>query len=79
MALSVLLIIGSRIGRFSKDGIAQRIPGSSRNTATLGALLLFIGWFGFNGGSTLALNGQVVPILANTLLAASPSLAWWPG
>ena len=71
MALSVLLIIGPRLGRFSKNGVPQRIPGSSQNTATLGALLLFVGWFGFNGGSTFALNGQVVPILANTLLAAS--------
>lgn len=71
MALSVLVIIGPRLGRFTRDGIPQRIPSSNQNTATLGALLLFIGWFGFNGGSTLALNGQVVPILANTLLAAS--------
>ena len=71
MALSVLVIIGPRLGRFTRDGIQQRIPSSSQSTATLGALLLFIGWFGFNGGSTLALNGQVVPIFANTLLAAS--------
>jgi Amt family ammonium transporter len=71
MALSVLIIIGPRRGRFSEDGTPNRIAPSNLTIATFGALLLFVGWLGFNGGSTLALSSQVVPILINTLLAAS--------
>jgi Amt family ammonium transporter len=71
MALAVLLIIGPRQGRFSEDGQSQRIATSSLSLATFGAVLLFIGWLGFNGGSTLALNDQVPLILVNTVVAGS--------
>jgi Amt family ammonium transporter len=71
MAVSVLLIVGPRYGRFSPDGTPCRITPSNLTFATFGAMLLFIGWLGFNGGSTLALNGQVHLIVINTLVAGS--------
>lgn len=71
MALSVLLIIGPRLGRFAEDGKPQHLPPANLTIATFGAVLLFIGWLGFNGGSTLAFNGQVVGILINTIVAGS--------
>lgn len=49
--LAALLIIGSRKGRYTKDGAIRVIPASNIPLVTLGAFLLWIGWFGFNGGS----------------------------
>lgn len=71
MSLAVLLIIGPRRGRFAEDGTPQKIHPSNLPLATLGTVFLFIGWLGFNGGSTLALNGQVANILVNTVVAGS--------
>ncbi len=68
VALAAVLVIGPRIGRFT--GSAGAIPGSSIPTAILGCLLIWLGWFGFNGGSTLAWNDSVPLILLNTCLAA---------
>lgn len=70
-SLAVLLIIGQRRGRFSEDGKPQKMPPSNLPLATLGTVFLFIGWLGFNGGSTLALNDQVSLILVNTVVAGS--------
>ena len=70
-SLAVLLIIGPRSGRFAADGTPRRLRPSNLPLATLGAVVLFIGWLGFNGGSTLALNGQVSNILINTVIAGS--------
>ena len=70
-ALAVLLIIGARHGRFDGGGGHNPFRPSSMPIAALGALLLFVGWMGFNGGSTLAFNEQVPMILVNTLLAGS--------
>ena len=65
-ALAAILILGPRIGRFEQGKItASNIP-----LSVIGALLLWIGWFGFNGGSELALDENVLDILLNTLLAA---------
>ncbi|MCD6389237.1 MAG: ammonium transporter [Desulfobulbaceae bacterium] len=71
MSLAVLLIIGPRRGRFAADGTPQKIHPSNLPLATLGTVLLFIGWLGFNGGSTLALNDQVANVLVNTVIAGS--------
>jgi Amt family ammonium transporter len=71
VALAVLFIIGPRRGRFAADGTPRRIHPSNLPVATLGAVFLFIGWLGFNGGSTLALNDQVSHILINTVVAGS--------
>ncbi len=69
VALAAVIILGPRIGRF---GDADRpIHGHNLPMATLGVLLLWFGWFGFNGGSTLAVNESIPLILVNTNLAAA--------
>lgn len=65
VSLALLLIIGPRHGRFSVD----KINGSNLPLSVLGVMLLWIAWFGFNGGSTLVFNDQVSRILVNTLMA----------
>ncbi|UUO08376.1 ammonium transporter [Blastopirellula sp. J2-11] len=70
VALAAVVVIGPRIGRF--DGGEDRpISGHNLTLATFGALVLWFGWFGFNGGSTLSLNSDVPKILVNTNLAGS--------
>ncbi len=73
-ALAILLIVGPRMGRFSKEGPPKSISGANLPLATLGVFLLWFGWFGFNGGSTLALNAQVATILVNTVLAGATGM-----
>ncbi len=73
-ALAVLLVIGPRTGRFAEDGTPRQIPGSNLPLAVLGTLLLWFGWFGFNGGSTLAFNSQAIYALLNTVIAGSSGL-----
>lgn len=79
-SLAITLILGPRFGRFTDR--AQPMHGHSLALSTLGALTLWFGWFGFNGGSTLAINGSVPIILVNTNLAAAAGgvaallLAW---
>jgi Amt family ammonium transporter len=74
VTLAALLIIGARHGRFPKDGPPQKISPASMPLATLGVLLLWVGWFGFNGGSVLAFNDQVPRVLGNTLIASCAGL-----
>lgn len=71
IALAACTILGPRSGRFGADGQVFRIQGHSSVLATSGALILFVGWLGFNGGSTLAASRDVPMILANTVLAAA--------
>jgi len=71
VALAALLIIGPREGRFPPVGAHMKIHGSNLPMSVLGVLLLWVGWFGFNGGSTLALNDQVAGIITNTFLAGA--------
>jgi ammonium transporter, Amt family len=70
VGLAGAIIIGPRIGKFDKDGKPKKIPGHNLPLAFLGVFLLFFGWFGFNGGSTLAANDQVPGIVVNTVMAA---------
>ena len=74
VALAAVLVIGPRLGRFSRQNFDQQAPSSDLPLAFLGALLMWFGWFGFNGGSTLAFNDQVPGILVNTLLAGAAGL-----
>lgn len=68
VALAAVLIIGPRIGRYDTN---FRFPsGSNLPMATMGTLLIWLGWFGFNGGSALTMNWQVPGILLNTCLGA---------
>ena len=73
-ALAILIIIGPRTGRFPTNKPPQSIPGANIPVATLGVLLLYVGWFGFNGGSVLAMNNNVILVVSNTLLAGSTGL-----
>ncbi|OUS09930.1 diguanylate cyclase [Gammaproteobacteria bacterium 53_120_T64] len=68
VALAALLVIGPRFGRYEQG--KQRIPGSNIPMAVLGAMLIWFGWFGFNGGSTLGWNDAVPAILLNTCIAS---------
>jgi Amt family ammonium transporter len=71
VALAALFIIGPREGRFPPVGAHRKIHGNNLPMSVLGVLLLWVGWFGFNGGSTLALNDQVAGIITNTFLAGA--------
>ncbi len=69
VGLATILVVGSRQGRFPKAGQALKIQGSNMPFSVLGTLILWFGWLGFNGGSTLALTPQVPGILVNTVMA----------
>jgi Amt family ammonium transporter len=75
LALVGALALGPRLGRFAKDGRPNAIPGHSISFATLGVFILWLGWFGFNPGSQLAIHGgnadAVALVAANTNLAAA--------
>lgn len=74
VSLAALLVIGPRIGRFGPNGEVNTINGSNIPMAILGVMLLWFGWFGFNGGSTLALNEAVPKIIINTTLAGASGM-----
>ena len=78
-ALAGVLLLGPRKGKYAKDGSAQAIPGANMPLATLGTFILWMGWFGFNGGSTLKLGGigvanEVANVFLNTNAAAAGGL-----
>ncbi len=75
-ALAGAIVIGARSGKFGSDGKPNALVGSSIPLATLGTFILWLGWFGFNGGSQLAMGtisdaADVSKIFANTNLAAA--------
>lgn len=70
-ALTGAFILGPREGKYSSDGKVNAIPGHNMSIATLGCLILWIGWFGFNPGSELAATANVPYIALTTNLAAS--------
>jgi Amt family ammonium transporter len=78
-ALAGVLLLGARKGKYSADGQANAIPGANLPMATLGAFILWMGWFGFNGGSVLATSGvesanSVAVVFMNTNAAAAGGL-----
>ena len=70
-ALAAVLVLGPRLGRYGTDGTTHDIPAHNLPLAALGVFVLWLGWFGFNGGSTLAASGAVGSILMNTNLAGA--------
>ncbi|TPW32444.1 ammonium transporter [Martelella alba] len=75
-ALAGAFVLGPRLGKFSSDGTVNPMPGSNIPLAVLGTFILWLGWFGFNGGSQLALGSiadasAVSKIFVNTNLAAA--------
>lgn len=70
-ALVVAAMVGPRVGKYAK-GVVNVIPGHSIPLGALGVFILWLGWYGFNGASTLAADPASVPgVIANTFLAAS--------
>jgi Amt family ammonium transporter len=74
ISLAILLVIGPRTGRFGDDGKVRTINGSSIPVAVLGVFLLWFGWIGFNGASTLAANDAVPGIILRTMLGGSAGM-----
>lgn len=74
LALALLLLLGPRMGRFGKNGEVNKVSGSNIPMAVLGVILLWFGWFGFNGGSTLSMDREVAGIILRTTLAAASGL-----
>ena len=75
-ALAAVLLLGPRRGKYGKQGEIHPIPGSNLPLATLGTLILWMGWFGFNGGSQLALSSAadataIGTVFVNTNAAAA--------
>ncbi len=75
-ALAGVLLLGARKGKYTKDGRINAIPGANLPLATLGTFILWLGWFGFNGGSQLVLTGventnAVAAVFVNTNMAAA--------
>ena len=71
-ALVAIFLLGSRIGKFDEDGKPKAIPGHSIPMATAGVLILWLGWFGFNGGSVLSADPELTSlVLVTTSLAAA--------
>ncbi|WJG09980.1 ammonium transporter [Aliiglaciecola sp. LCG003] len=78
-ALAGVLVLGARKGKYSADGKVNAIPGSNLPLATLGTFILWMGWFGFNGGSVLATASvesanSVAVVFMNTNAAAAGGL-----
>ncbi|MGC9504144.1 ammonium transporter [Baaleninema sp.] len=74
ISLAALLVIGPRVGRFLPDGTPEKIQGSNLPLSVLGTMLLWLGWLGFNGGSTLVLSDRVAAIMVHTVLAGVAGL-----
>ena len=67
-ALAGVLVIGPRLGKFRKDGTVKPTPPSNVLVVTLGIFILWLGWFGFNGGSQLALGSALDAVAMSTVL-----------
>lgn len=75
MALAGVIIIGPRLGKYGQKGEVNTLPAHNIPMAALGVLILWLGWFGFNGGSTLSANPEAIgPVILSTNLAASAGL-----
>jgi len=75
-ALAGVILLGARKGKYGKDGSVHPIPGCNMPLATLGTFILWLGWFGFNGGSELKLSdvgeaNAVALVFVNTNMAAA--------
>ena len=78
-ALAGVILLGPRKGKYGRRGETRAIPGANLPLATLGTFILWMGWFGFNGGSTLKLGGigvanEVANVFLNTNAAAAGGL-----
>jgi Amt family ammonium transporter len=70
-ALTGAMILGARRGKYDKQGNVRPIPGHNMSLATMGGFILWLGWFGFNAGSTMAADPRAIAHVATTTLIAS--------
>ncbi len=70
-ALAGTLLLGPRIGKYDDDGVPQNMAGHNMPLAVLGVLILWVGWYGFNPGSTMAATTQIADVSLTTTLAAA--------
>ncbi|MGB1362650.1 MAG: ammonium transporter [Flavobacteriaceae bacterium] len=73
-ALAAAIVLGPRIGKYSKEGTSNTIPGHNLPLASVGAFILWFGWFGFNPGSSLGAVGNwelIGSVVVNTFLASA--------
>ncbi len=73
-ALAGALVVGARTGKFREDGTVKYTPPSNVPVVTLGVFILWLGWFGFNGGSQLAL-GSAIDVIAMSIILVNTNLA----
>jgi len=71
VALAGIIVLGPRLGKFSSSTKPRDIPGHNLTLVALGGLILWLGWFGFNGGSTVAADTSLGLIVLNTHLSAA--------
>ncbi|NCQ18555.1 MAG: ammonium transporter [Ignavibacteria bacterium CG22_combo_CG10-13_8_21_14_all_37_15] len=70
-ALAGAIVLGPRLGKYTKDGKPKAIPGHNLTLAALGVFILWFGWYGFNSGSTTVANKDIALIAVTTTLAAA--------
>jgi Amt family ammonium transporter len=70
-ALAAAMVLGPRLGKFNKDGSSNVVPPSNLPLASVGAFILWFGWFGFNAGSTLSATNTSIGHIAMTTLLSS--------
>jgi ammonium transporter, Amt family len=75
-ALAGAIILGPRLGKYTRDGRINPIPGHNLSTATAGGLILWFGWFGFNPGSTMAASAADIARIAVTTNTAAATAAF---
>lgn len=83
-ALAGAIMLGARMGKYTRDGRVNPIPGHSLTSATIGTFVLWFGWFGFNPGSTMAADWTAIARIATTTNTAAAAAAfsatltaWW--
>lgn len=70
-ALAGIIVLGPRIGKYTADGKPTAIPGHNMSLATIGCFVLWFGWFGFNPGSTMGVDGPLISLVAVTTNTAA--------
>ena len=72
--LAGILVLGPRYGKYNKDGTANPIPGHNLSLGLIGCFVLWLGWFGFNPGSTMAAAAMLAATVMSTMLLGKPDL-----
>lgn len=75
IALAGIIVLGPRLGRFDEDGKPRDIPGHNLTLVAIGGFILWLGWFGFNAGSTVSADESIGLIALNTHLSATAGVA----